>query len=297
MEKVMKKIKKKSKIEALDIVILVFILLFAGACLFPFINILFTSFSTEVDYYNATIMVIPEHFTLEAYRYIFLEGGMLRSFFISLFVTVVGGLYNMVLTTIGAYALSKSDLPGRKILFTMILITMFFGGGIIPLFLVIKDLGMYNKFAGIIIPFGINTFNMILLRNFFADIPKELIETAQLDGANELTILTKVILPSSLAGLATIALFYFVERFNDWYMPMLLLQNEEMFPLSLKLRYILSDMQSADYYTSIGVDSTKLYSKGQDAASVIISIIPILCVYPFVQKHFVKGVMLGSVKG
>ena len=117
-----------------------------------------------------------------------------------------------------------------------------------------------------------------------------------MDGANDFVVLFRIVMPLSLAGIATIALFYFVERWNDWYWPMLLLKDEELYPLSLKLRNILSDLQSADYYTSIGVDTSQLYSKGQDAASIVVSILPILCVYPFVQKYFVKGVMLGSVK-
>ena len=155
---------------------------------------------------------------------------------------------------------------------------------------------MYNALGGLFIPFGINTFNMILLRNFFANIPEELVESSKLDGANDFVVLFRIVMPLSLAGIATIALFYFVERWNDWYWPMLLLKDEELYPLSLKLRNILSDLQSADYYTSIGVDTSQLYSKGQDAASIVVSILPILCVYPFVQKYFVKGVMLGSVK-
>ena len=173
---------------------------------------------------------------------------------------------------------------------------MFFGGGVIPFFLVLKDLGMYNSLLGLVIPFGIDTYNMILMRNFYANVPGEVIESAKLDGANDFVILFRLIMPLSLAGIATIALFYFVGKWNEWYWPMLLLKDEELYPLSLKLRNILSDMQAADYYTSIGVDSEKLYSHGQDSASIIVSILPILCIYPFVQKYFVKGVMLGAVK-
>lgn len=287
---------KKRKIGVFDVVNMALLLLFSLACLYPFVNILLTSFSTEVDYYASTFLVIPMHFTFEAYKYIFLEGGMLQAFFVSVLVSVCGVAYSMLLTSLGAYALTKRNLPGKKILFTFILITMFFGGGVIPFFLVIKDLGLYNSLLGLIIPFGINSFNMIVLRNFFAAVPNEVLESAKLDGASEFTILFKMVMPLSLAGIATIALFYFVGYWNEWYWPMLLLKDEEKFTLSLKLRNILSEMQAADYYTSIGVDSEKLYSNGQDAASIIVSILPILCIYPFVQKFFVKGVMLGSVK-
>ena len=288
--------RKRRGLGTFDIVNMFLLGVFALLCLYPFINILFTSFSTEVDYYQSTFLVIPRHFTFEAYRYIFLEGGILHAFFISVGVSAVSVIYSMTLTSLGAYALTKKDMPGKNILFTFILITMFFGGGVIPFFLVLKDLGMYNSLLGLVIPFGIDTYNMILMRNFYANVPWEVIESAKLDGANDFVILFRLIMPLSLAGIATIALFYFVGKWNEWYWPMLLLKDEELYPLSLKLRNILSDMQAADYYTSIGVDSEKLYSHGQDSASIIVSILPILCIYPFVQKYFVKGVMLGAVK-
>ncbi len=287
---------KRKKIVAFDIINTAILLIFSLLCLYPFVNILLTSFSTEVDYYASTFMVIPRRLNFEAYKYIFLEGGILRSFLNSVFVGVVGVTYSMLLTSFGAYALTKKRLPGRKILFTFILITMFFGGGTIPTFLVIKDLGLYNNLLGLVLPFGISSYNMIVLRNFYANVPEEVIESAKLDGANDFIILFRLTMPLSLAGIATIALFYFVAKWNEWYWPMLLLQDTDKYTLSLQLRNILSDLQSADYNNSINVDSSKLYSKGQDSASIVVAILPILCIYPFVQKYFVKGVMLGSVK-
>ncbi|MGN1053309.1 MAG: carbohydrate ABC transporter permease, partial [Candidatus Scatosoma sp.] len=276
------RLRKKRAIGVFDILNIIILSLFSIACLYPFVNILFTSFSTEVDYYASTLLVIPRHFTFEAYRYIFLEGGILRAFGNSVFVAVVGVTYCMLLTSFGAYALTKRNLPGKNILFTFILITMFFGGGVIPFFLVLKDLQLYNNLLGLIIPFGINSYNMIVLRNFYSNVPEEVIESAKLDGANDFIILFRLVMPLSLAGIATIALFYFVGKWNEWYWPMLLLQDEELFTLSLELRNILSDLQAADYYNSVGVDSSKLYAKGQDAASIVVAILPILCIYPFV---------------
>lgn len=287
---------KRNKNSAFDIVIIVILALFSICCLYPFINILLTSFSTEADYLNSNILVIPRHFNIESYRYIFLEGGMLKSFGISGLVSICGVIYSMLLTSLGAYVLSKKRLPGQKIFFTMILITMFFGGGIIPFFFVLKSLKLYNSLLGLFIPFGISSYNMIVLRNFFVSVPDEVIESAKLDGASDFTILTRIVVPLSKAGFATIMLFYFVGFYNDWYWPMILIQNEDLYPLSLKLRNILSNAQAADYYKQINVDSGLLYSKGQDSASIIVSLIPILVIYPFVQKYFVKGVMLGSVK-
>lgn len=292
-----KKTKKPSvRLQVFDVVVMVILVVFAVLCLFPFINLILTSFSTEADYYSSKLIVIPYHFNVEAYRYIFLEGGIPLAFWNSVIMVVCGVCYSMLMTSLGAYSMTKKDLPGRKIFFTMVLITMFFSGGVIPLFLVIKELGLYNSLAGCIIPFGINVFNMIVLRNFFAGIPADILESAKLDGANDFQLLFLFVLPLTKAGFATIALFYFVGQWNEWYWPMLLLNNEDYYPLALLLRNILSDMQAADYSQSIDVSGELLYSKGQDAASVIVSIIPILCIYPFVQKYFVKGVMLGSVK-
>lgn len=290
------RIHKKKKVAAFDVVNIILLLVFALMCIYPFVNIVLTSFSSEVDYYASTLLVIPKHFNLEAYRYIFMEGGIPRAFFNSVFTSVFGVTYSMLITSLGAYALTKRRLPGKNIIFTFILITMFFGGGVIPFFLLLKDLHLYNNILGLVIPFGIDCFNLIVLRNFYANVPEEIIESAKLDGANDFVVLFKLVMPLSLAGMATIALFYFVGKWNEWYWPMLLLQDEELFTLSLQLRNILSDLQASDYYNSIGADTSKLYSKGQDAASIIVSILPILCMYPFVQKYFVKGVMLGSVK-
>ena len=253
---------KRNKNTAFDIVIIVILALFSICCLYPFINILLTSFSTEADYLNSNILVIPRHFNIESYRYIFLEGGMLKSFGISGLVSICGVIYSMLLTSLGAYVLSKKRLPGQKIFFTMILITMFFGGGIIPFFFVLKSLKLYNSLLGLFIPFGISSYNMIVLRNFFVSVPDEVIESAKLDGASDFTILTRIVVPLSKAGFATIMLFYFVGFYNDWYWPMILIQNEDLYPLSLKLRNILSNAQAADYYKQINVDSGLLYSKG-----------------------------------
>ena len=281
---------------AFDYVNGIVLTLLALITLYPFLQTLLTSFASYKDVAEADFLVVPWHFTFDAYRYIFAAKVITKPFLISAAVTIFGTLFQLLMTTIGAYVLSSRTLPFRKVLMTGIIFTMFFGGGVIPFFLILKGLGMYNSLWGLFIPFGINTFNMILLRNFFANIPEELVESSKLDGANDFVVLFRIVMPLSLAGIATIALFYFVERWNDWYWPMLLLKDEELYPLSLKLRNILSDLQSADYYTSIGVDTSQLYSKGQDAASIVVSILPILCVYPFVQKYFVKGVMLGSVK-
>ena len=159
----------KPKTDWFDIVNYIFLAVFAFLCIYPFLNIILTSFANDLDVtkYKHGLLVIPEHFNFGAYTYIFKEGGVMKSFINSVIVTVSAVVYSVIMMSLGGYALTKKDLPGKNIFFTLILITMFFGGGVIPFFLVLRDLGLYNNLLGLIIPFGINTFNMILLRNFF----------------------------------------------------------------------------------------------------------------------------------
>lgn len=282
----------KPKSNWFDYVNYVILFVFAFLCFFPILNVLLTSFATREDYYKFNFLIIPEHFTFDAYVFMF-QKGLGRSLLNSVIVTVVGVVYNMLMTSFGAYAMTKKDLPGRKVFLTLILITMFFGGGAIPFYIVLSDLGFENNLLGIIIPFGVNTFNMILLRNFFSNVPGEVIESAKIDGAGEMRILFGMVIPLSLAGLATIAMFYFVERWNDWYWPLLLLTEDDLKTLPLRLREFLGQTNNAK---DDGADGGYSFDLSRNYATVIITIIPILCVYPFVQKYFVKGVMLGSVK-
>jgi putative aldouronate transport system permease protein len=281
-----------------DIVNYIILGVFAFLCIYPFLNIVLTSFASDVDVtkYKNGLLVIPENFNFGAYTYIFKEGGVMKSFINSVIVTLSAVVYSVIMMSLGGYALTKKDLPGKNIFFTLILITMFFGGGVIPFFLVLRDLGLYNNLLGLIIPFGINTFNMILLRNFFANVPEEVLESAKLDGAGEMRILFGLVIPLSLAGLATIALFQFVGYWNDWYWPLLLMKDEEKFTLALKLKKILEKNSTQGAGGSGGSSVEPVHPEVQGNATIIVSIIPILCVYPFVQKYFVKGVMLGSVK-
>ena len=288
--------KKKYKIRVFDVVNIFLLTLFALLCLYPFFNQILISFATKADYYNATLLVWPEHFTLDSYKFILYQDRVGYAFLISLLVTVGGTLYNMALTVLGAYVLTKKGMPGRGIFFGFILITMFFGGGLIPFYLTIKEIGLIDNILSVILPFGINTFNMIILRNFFNQVPESMIESCKLDGAGEFTILLRFVLPLSKAGLATVALFYMVERWNDWYWPLMFLSSPNKFPLALELRNILSNSQSSGVGGGGDIDPGVLFEEGKQSAMIVISMIPILLVYPFVQKYFVKGVMIGSVK-
>lgn len=289
----------KNKISAFNIMNGVILVLFGLICLFPLVYELMIAFSSKTDYYQSNFIVWPAHFTLENFRYIFLQNNIGRSFAVSVFVTVVGVTLNMLLTIIGAYALSREDMPFKKAFFLFVLFTMFFGGGLIPFYITVRNLGLMQNNAvsvfSVIIPFGISGFNMIILRNFFRAVPDDMIEACIIDGASQLRIMLGFVVPLSKAGIATVTLFYAVERWNDWYWPMLFITNSDYAPLSLALRNILSSNTALD--AGGGVDSTITYAEGQSAATILLSILPILFAYPFVQKYFVRGVMLGGIKG
>lgn len=291
--------KKKKRISIFDILNYIFLTLLALICLFPVVYEILLSVSSKQDYLNATVMVFPFHFNIESYKYIFGQGRILKALGISLLTTIVGTVYSMLLTCFGAYAFTKKNVPGLKIFFTIIIITMFFGGGIIPFYLTVKSIIGINNLWCLIIPFGINAFNLIIMRNFFSQVPNEIIESAKLDGASEFRILFQIIIPLSKSGIATIVLWYVVSYWDAWYWPSFFLSKRtDLYPLALELRNLLQGLDGSNPVDpGTGLDGTQLFGQGQNAATIVISILPILIFYPFIQKYFVKGVMLGSVKG
>ena len=290
----MMNVRKKSGLfapHAFDYIVSAVLLLFALGCLYPFVHMLLISFASEGDYYSAVTIVIPRHFTLNAYAFVLLESRIGLSFLESVLITGIYIVYALFLTSLGAYALTKTQMPGHKIFFAFILISMFFGGGLIPFYLTVRGLGLIDSWASVIIPFGINSFYMIILRNFFYHFFDSVLEACKLDGANEFTIFLRFVLPLSKAALITIGLFYLVDKWNDWYWPMIFINSSEKYPLALEVRNILSGTSSIDYSAS-----DLSYRSGKEAATIILSIIPIAMIVPFAQKFLVRGVMIGSVK-
>ena len=211
---------KKHKKTAFDVVLYIFFGLFGLLCIFPVVYLLLLSFASKADYLQAgtsTVIVLPLHFNFENYKVTLYQDNILQAFGISIFVTAVYVIYSVVLTSLGAYAFTKKNVPGLRIIFYLIVFTMFFGGGLVPLYLTIGDtVGTDNLFS-LIIPFGINTFNMIILRNFFNQVPEDIIDSCRLDGAGEWRILFYFVIPLSKAGIATIMLYYLVAKWDDWY--------------------------------------------------------------------------------
>ena len=279
-----------------NVVIYILLTLIAVIMVIPFIYVIAASFATEAEIQTRPIFFIPDSPTLDAYARIFDMNDMgtrvFHSLLISVCVTAIGTFINLFFTTTMAYGLSRSNLIGKKPLLNMVLFTMVFGGGMIPLFLVVKGLGMYDTYAALILPGAISAYNMIIVRNFFMELPRELEEAASIDGCSDIGIFIKIALPLSLPCLAIFGLFYAVGHWNNYFGALLYLEDSTKFPFQLVLRNIV--MQTAETQTDpnalIPEDTLKM-------AVIVIGTVPILIVYPFLQKHFAAGVMVGAVKG
>ncbi len=274
--------------------------LFALLALAPFVHVLAQSFSSHHAITSGKVSLWPVEFTLESYSRVLNEQEFLNSFKISVLRTVVGTVVNVILTCLLAYPLSKAYIKGRSTIMFLIVFSMMFGGGMIPTFLVVKGTGLLNTFWAFVIPGAISAFNVIIIRNFFQSVPAELEESAKIDGGSNLGILFRIVIPLSMPAIATITLFHAVGHWNAFFDTVLYVTNRKLFPLQVYLRELImfnsSGIDNNSGY-SANMDSTLLALESIKAAALIASTIPILIVYPFLQKYFVKGIMLGSVKG
>lgn len=282
---------------AFDISNYTLLMLFALATVIPFISIISGSFATVEELMAHKFLLFPTQFSLEAYRYIFSTGAIMQSMWNSIYITVAGTIVNLIFTILMAYPLAHNNLRGRKWMMLMVIFTMLFGGGMIPTFLIVKMTGLLNSVWSVIIPSAINAFNLIVLKNFFQQVPMELEESAKIDGCNYVAILIKIILPLSLPAIATFALFYAVGHWNSYFHAVLYINDNKKWPVQVLLRQVvLLSSGGAGDTGSIG-DNIVIPPQTIKMATITISTIPILFVYPFLQKHFTKGVLLGSVKG
>lgn len=266
--------------------------------IFPFYYVFIVSFSSLEAISSHVPYLFPYVFDTEGYKMVFSEPRFLSSFLNSVFVTAAGTVINMLLSVFGAYALSKKRLAGRKIILSMILFTMLFSGGLIPYYLVVSGLHLSNTIWAMIIPSAVNTFYLIIMKNYFSSLSPSLEEAAKIDGANDIQILFRVMLPISLPFIATFVLFYSVERWNEWWNALLFINDSSLQPLQIYMRNLLvnyNNQMSQQAMLILG-DKRSANFQAVQMASIVVSTVPILCIYPFVQKHFVKGVMVGSVK-
>ncbi len=271
----------------------------AIAAVFPFYQTLVMSFSTILDKNAGGVMLFPRSIDLSSYEYIFRQGKVVDGMLISVFVTVFGTLVNLVVTATGAYALSKKSMPGRNLIMTCIIFTMFFSGGLIPFYLTIQNLHLQNNLLVMILPAAVNVFNLILMKNFFGTVSPALEESAKIDGANDLSILIRIVIPVSLPIMATMTLFYAVDRWNEWWLPYLFINDIKLHPLQLVLRDTITDLSQSLNSTlgrQMAARVQTAYADSVKAAMIIVSAFPILMVYPFIQKYFNAGIMIGSVK-
>lgn len=293
--------KKSTSGVIFDICNYIFLTLLAFVCLYPVYHVLIGSFSDPVQltrHYGAILK--PLGFSLEGYKVVFNNPNIWSGYANTLFYVIVGTFFRMIFTLVGAYLLSRKDFLIRKILTFMMVFTMYFSGGMIPSFLLVKMLGLYNSRAAIILPTLISTWNMIIMKTAFQAVPDSLEESARLDGANDLVVLFQILVPVVKATIAVIALYYIVGEWNSWFNAMIYLRDNSKRPLQLFLREILIENSTNTNAASANVDadiSAAFLEESIKYCTIVVATLPILCIYPFVQKYFVTGVMMGSIKG
>ncbi|CAN7260036.1 carbohydrate ABC transporter permease [Paenibacillus sp. LjRoot153] len=278
-----------------QVVVYFILIILALLCLLPFLYVVAVSVTPESEVVRKGIVIIPESFTFVAYKEVFISHGIGQAYKITLFRTIVGTALNVLFTVLAAYPLSKKYLPGRSTFLIFIVFTMMFSGGLIPTYLLIRSLGLLNSPWVLIIPHLISAFNLVIIKGFFEQLPAEIEESARVDGASELQSLWRIILPLSMPVLATISLFYAVGHWNSYFDAIVYLNDSNLMPLQVVLRNILLNVatQSADSMANSGTVS----KFAVQMAAVVVTTVPILIVYPFMQKHFTKGVLMGSIKG
>lgn len=282
-------------IKPIDVVVFLFVTGFVLLILIPFINVVMISLTTEKEYLQTPILLFPKQPTLQNYKQFFESGTVLNGYKISFLILLIGVPLDLFLTSTLAYALSQKGFPGRKAVLVFILFTMLFNGGIVPLYLVVKQLGLTNSILSVVFTQAISTYNMILMLNYFSSLPVSLLESARLDGAGEWKILWRIVLPLSMPIIATMLLFYSVARWNEWYQAMLFIRSIDKSPLQTVLRRIIMDSMNTDLLQSGDLDAVR-FSTAIKMSAVMVTMVPVMCIFPFLQKHFVKGVMIGAIK-
>ena len=293
-------VESKPKIWTLPQIILMLVILLASlTCLLPFVNVAAVSFSSKSAILRGDVSFWPVEFETTAYKAICSDPSMMTSLWYTVKITVAYTLFSMILTILMAYPLTKKRLRGRKFFNFLALFTMYFSGGTIPIYLNIKELGLLDSPWSLILPGMLSTYNMIILKSFFTALPGELEEAAIIDGANDFQVLLKVYLPLSMASLATLTLFYAVGKWNSFQDALYYISTKSYQPLQLKLYHIIKGSQAVDVAAMEGGASAVATSVSEsiEPATIIFATLPILVVYPFVQRYFVAGVTIGAVKG
>lgn len=284
-----------------DIILVVICSIFLFVVAYPLYYVLIASVSNPYDVYAGKTFLLPSQFTLDGYKAVFADPSILTGLFNSFKYTIIGTIFSVVVLYLTAYPLSVKDLPGRKALSIFFIITMYFGGGMVPTYLIVKETGLINNMWALFLPGGVAVGNMIIVRNFFENsIPKSMEEAAKIDGASQWTTFIHIVVPLSRSIMAVMVVFSMVAYWNDWFTSMIYLPSPEKAPLPLVLRNILiKSSASASQASTISGGFAELNKMTEmiKFSSIIIAAVPMLIIYPFVQKYFEKGFMAGAVKG
>jgi putative aldouronate transport system permease protein len=274
-----------------------FLLMLGLLTVVPFLYMVLGSFAAPEEYAKQGIVLIPTKFSLSAYAYIFSTDTIMRSLLNTIIITVGGTFINIVFTALMAYPLSRKELLGRRPVMLLIIFSMLFSGGMIPTFLIVKALGLTNTLWSLLLPGAISAFNLIILKNFFQQMPEGIEESAKIDGCNDMMILFRIILPLSMPAIATFSLFYAVGHWNSFFSAILYINDTTKWPIQVLLRQVVIMSEGGIGDSSQVNEAVALPPQSLKMAVITVSTLPILIVYPFLQKHFAKGVLLGSVKG
>lgn len=291
-----KRIGFKNRTTIFDVINTSILVLFALMIAYPFYNAFLTSIVPQADYVRQPFMLWPKHVIAESYLFVLYSKSIWSGYIVTLLLVAIGVPYNMFLNVTCAYALAKPKFPGKGLILNMIIVTMFFGGGLIPFYILVKNLGLTDSLAAMILPYGMNAFNMLICRNFFRSLPSSLEESAKIDGANEIRILWSIIIPLSRPVLATVFLFFTVDRWNEWWNGLLFIRSQNLRPLQLVLRSIISTINSGDAQGVPMAIRSVVFSDGVKMASVFVTMLPVMILYPFLQKYFMKGLLIGAIK-
>ncbi|MFB4328055.1 carbohydrate ABC transporter permease [Paenibacillus sp. JNUCC32] len=290
--------RKMKKMTVADMAIIVFIVALSFTCIVPFLYMIALSFSSNEAIISQKVGLWPVDFTAETYKTILSDMDMLYTLGYSIVLTIFYTLVCMLLTICAAYPLTKKRLKGRNFILTALVFTMYFSGGLIPSYILVKNLGMMNSVWSLVLPGAMSVFNMIILKTFFSNLPESLEESAAIDGCSDLGILIKIVLPLSLPSIATLSLFYAVDRWNGFQDALFYITKKELYPMQMKLYQIISANQQLDSQQGgEGSVGSYIVPESLKAASVMFTTIPILLIYPKLQKYFVDGVMTGAIKG
>lgn len=264
--------------------------------LIPLLHIIAGSFSDPMALLRGEVSLLPKGFTLDMYAKVFKDSDIWNGYWNTIVYTVVGTCISVALTACGAYPLSRKDFFGRNVIMGLFAFTMFFTGGMIPTYLLVKQLGMLNTIWALVLPSAVSTYNLIIMRTFFqTTIPNELVESASLDGCNDLGVFFRIVIPLAAPIFAVMVLFYGVAQWNSWFPALLYISDRELYPLQMVLREVLIQSDISNMAGASG--DVEIIGDGLKYATMVVATLPIMCLYPFLQKYFVKGVMIGAVKG